>query len=128
MEPVFLWSVSAVALALVAGGSMIAYGLRRRDRTPSSLEEVDGILKKDWTRTGRIDFRVTELDSASPQHLIFRVEEQKIVENSMGDDVVQLRWRLGTIEEAKELVVCWNQHNLPSVSPAEAAMRTPASS
>jgi len=26
----------------------------------------------------------------------------------MGQDIVQLRWRLATLEEAKEVVICWN--------------------
>jgi hypothetical protein len=45
---------------------------------------------------------------ATPQQLVLRVEEKKIIENSMGEDVAQLRWRLATVEEAKEVVVCWN--------------------
>ena len=37
-----------------------------------------------------------------------RVEEKRVTENAMGQDVVELRWRLATLEEAKELVICWN--------------------
>jgi hypothetical protein len=36
--------------------------------------------------------------------------EKRIIENSMGEDVMPLRWRLATMEEAKEVVVCWNTH------------------
>ena len=39
---------------------------------------------------------------------MLRVEEKKITENAMGQDIVQLRWRLATLDEAKEVVVCWN--------------------
>jgi hypothetical protein len=28
----------------------------------------------------------------------------------MGQEVTQLRWRLATVEEAKEVVACWNAH------------------
>jgi hypothetical protein len=31
------------------------------------------------------------------------------MENSMGQEVTQLRWRLATIDEAKD-VACWNAH------------------
>jgi hypothetical protein len=30
------------------------------------------------------------------------------MENPMGQEVTQLRWRLATMEEAKEVVACWN--------------------
>jgi hypothetical protein len=59
--------------------------------------------------TGNIDFHVTAIESTSPQHFILRVEERKIMENSMGQEVTQLRWRLATIDEAKD-VACWNAH------------------
>ena len=92
---------------------MIIYGIyaiRKKDETAPSFGEVSGTLKQDWTRTGKIDFHVAVLESSSPQQLILRVEERKIIENSMGEDVVQLRWRLATVEEAKEVVACWNTH------------------
>jgi hypothetical protein len=38
------------------------------------------------------------------------VEEKKITENAMGQEVAQLRWRLATVEEAREVVACWNIH------------------
>ena len=106
------WDVfSVIAIAVAAG--MIIYGIyavRKQDEPDSSFNEVSGTLKEDWTRTGKIDFRATDLESTSPQQLILRVEEKKIIENSMGEDVVQLRWRLATLAEAKEIVVLWNIH------------------
>ena len=48
------------------------------------------------------------IESASPQLLILRVEERRVTETVTGQDVVELRWRLATVEEAKEVVVCWN--------------------
>jgi hypothetical protein len=49
---------------------------------------------------------------ASPQTPILRVEEKTIIENAMGQDVVQLRWRLANLEEAKEVVVCRNARKI----------------
>jgi hypothetical protein len=108
----FAWSVFAV-MAIAVAVAMIFYGIyavRKKDETAPSFGEVSGTLKQDWTRTGKIDFHVAVLESSSPQQLILRVEERKIIENSMGEDVVQLRWRLATVEEAKEVVACWNTH------------------
>jgi len=106
----FAWSI-VVVLAIAVAAAMIVYGihtLRKKDEPDPLYGGVSGTLKEDWTRTGNIDFHVVALDSASPQHAILRVEERKIVENSMGQEVTQLRWRLATVEEAKEVVACWN--------------------
>jgi hypothetical protein len=108
----FSWSVLAVIAIAVAAAMIIysIYAVRKKDEPDPSFSEVGGTQKQDWTRTGKIDFRVPALESTSPQQLILRVEEKTIIENSMGDDVVQLRWRLATLAEAKEVVVLWNTH------------------
>jgi hypothetical protein len=87
----------------------MVFGFRKKELKPVVFDNIDGVLKNDWTRTGNIDFHVSAPESASPQQLTLRVEERKIVENALGQDVVQLRWRLATLEEAKEVVVCWNR-------------------
>jgi hypothetical protein len=95
-------------VGLVAGGVIAMFGFRKMEEKPVVVETVDGTLKQDWTRTGKIDFFVRSLESVSPQVLILRVEEMKITETVMGQDVAELRWRLATLEEAKEVVACWN--------------------
>jgi hypothetical protein len=92
---------------------MVVYGinaLRKNDEPDPLFGGVNGLLKQDWARTRHIDFHLPAAESTSPQQLILRVEERKIVENSMGQEVSQLRWRLATVEEAKEVVACWNAH------------------
>src|SRR5258708_38734517 len=108
------WSLVAVIVAIVAaivGVVIMVFGLRKTEQKPT-LFDVDGILKEDWTRTGNIDFYVAALENASPQMLVLRVEEKKLIENAMGQDVVQLRWRLATLEDTKEVVVCWNARKI----------------
>jgi hypothetical protein len=109
------WIAIAIALGLVLGALIIIYGIRKGRRTAPANEVIDGILKTDWTRTGNIDFRTTSVESTLPQQLILRVEEKKIVENSMGEDVMQLRWRLATLDEAKEVAVCWRNRKISEV-------------
>jgi hypothetical protein len=103
------WSVVPIIgiIGLIAGGVTAVFGFRKKEK-PMLIETVDGTLKQDWTRTGKIDFFVRELGSASPQLLILRVEDRRIMETIMGQDVVELRWRLASLEEAKEVVVSWN--------------------
>ena len=105
----FAWVIIAIAvIGVIAGGLIMAFGFRKTEQKPAAFGQVDGILKQDWTRTGNIDFHAAVLDSPSPQPLTLRIEEKRVTENAMGQDVVELRWRLATLEEAKELVVCWN--------------------
>ena len=104
----FVWSVVPIA-GLIVGALIMAFGFRKKEDLASpGFDNIDGVLKQDWTRTENIDFYIAAVDSSSPQRLILRVEERKVTENVMGQDVVQLRWRLATLEEAKEVVACWN--------------------
>lgn len=101
------WGILAI-IGIVVGGSIMAFGFRKKEQKPAALGHIDGVVKQDWARTGNIDFHAVALESASPQPLTLRVEEKKITENAMGQDIIELRWRLATLEEAKEVVVCWN--------------------
>ena len=103
----FVWGAVA-SIGVAVGGLIMMFGFRKKEHQPAAFGHVDGVMKQDWTRTGNIDFHAAALESASPQPLTLRVEEKKITENPMGQDVVELRWRLATLEEAKEVVVCWN--------------------
>jgi hypothetical protein len=108
----FAWSIVAV-LGIAVAAAMIAYviyTLRKKHEPDPLYGGVGGTLKEDWARTRNIDFHVGTLEGTSPQHFILRIEERKIMENPMGQEVTQLRWRLATIEEAKEVVACWNAH------------------
>jgi hypothetical protein len=103
------WIILAIAaIGVIAGGLTMAFGFRKTDQKPATFAQINGVLKQEWTRTGNIDFHAAALESPSPQPLTLRVEEKRVTENAMGQDVVELRWRLATLEEAKELVVCWN--------------------
>lgn len=99
------WVIGAIG-ALV-GGPIMMLGVRNSGQKPVPFDQVAGALKQDWTRTGNIDFHASSLEDPSPQPLRLRVEEKRVVESAAGQDLVELRWRLATLEEGKELVVCW---------------------
>ena len=86
----------------------MALGFRKKEPVVVSFEEVKGAVKEDWKWIGKIDFYVRSIDGAPSQQMALRIEERKIVENAMGQDVVQLRFRLATLEEAKKVVARWN--------------------
>jgi hypothetical protein len=100
---------TAIAIGVVVGLLVMFFGLRKAEQKIVVFDNIDGALKEDWTRTGQIDFHVSDPDNASPQSMILRVEERKLIENVIGQEVAQLRWRLATLEEAKDIVVCWNR-------------------
>ena len=107
------WALHNRLVVILLAAVLLVYGIyafRKKEEPDPLFGGVSGTLKEDWARTGNIDFHLTALDSTSPQHFILRVEERKIMENSMGQEVTQLRWRLATIEEAKEVVASWNAH------------------
>ncbi len=97
-----------VAIGVLVGGPIMMFGFRNSDQKPVAFGQIGGALKQDWTRTGNIDFHAVAFESSSPQPLRLRVEEKRVTESAAGQDVVELRWRLATLQEGKELVVCWN--------------------
>jgi hypothetical protein len=104
----FEW-LALPAFGVTIGAAVMAFGFQKKAQAPTSMAAVDGVLKQDWARTGLIDFFVAQLESTSPQAMTLRVQENKITENPMGQDVCELRWRLATLEEAKEVVACWHK-------------------
>jgi hypothetical protein len=100
------WVIVATGVSL--GGLTMMFGLRKTDQKMVAFGQINRALKQDWTRTGNIDFHASALESSFPQPLTLRIEEKRITESVVGQDVVELRWRLATLDEGKELVVCWN--------------------
>ena len=99
--------VSAAIGALVGEPTTII-GDRDADQKPVTFGPIGAALKQDWMRTGNIDFHASGNESSSRQPLRLLVEEKRVIESVAGQDVVELRWRLATLEEGKQLVVCWN--------------------
>ena len=67
-----------------------------------------GVVKRDWVPTGRIDF-ATHLngnaeDVDQPNEFKLLVEERRIVESIAGNENVEIQWRLATLKEAKAVV------------------------
>jgi hypothetical protein len=105
----FAWVI--VAIGVWTGGLVMIFGLRKGGKKPAHGRLI-GALKQDWTPTGNVDFRALTLESPSSPPFRLWVEENKIMETAVGQRVVELRWRLATIEEGKELVICWNARQI----------------
>jgi hypothetical protein len=96
-----------VAIGICTGGLVMIFGYRKADKKPLP-GRIIGVVRQDWTPTGNIDLRASTLESSSPQPLRLWVEEKRITETAVGQHIVELRWRLATIEEGKALVICWS--------------------
>jgi len=106
------------------GGLIMMLGFRQTDQKPVAFGQIDRALKQDWMRSGNIDFHTSGLESSSPQPLRLLVEEKRVTEGAVGQDIAELRWRLATLQEGKELVVCWNARQIGfhySTSPSSEA-------
>jgi hypothetical protein len=101
-----------VAIGALVGGLIMMSGFRKTDQKPLAFGQIDRALKQDWMRTGNIDFHTSALESSSPQPLRLLVEEKRVTEGAVGQDIAELRWRLATLQESKELVVCWNARQI----------------
>jgi hypothetical protein len=104
-----------VAMGVWMGGLVMIFGHRGAD-TKLSPDRIRGAVKQDWTPTGNIDFHGATMESSTPQPLRLWVEEKRITETPVGQRVVELRWRLATIEEGKELVICWNARQISATA------------
>jgi hypothetical protein len=73
-----------------------------------------GVVKRDWVPTGRIDF-ATRLygnpdDSDQPSEFKLLVEERRIVESITGNENLEIQWRLATLSEAKAVVAQYHKY------------------
>jgi hypothetical protein len=107
------WIIAAIGV--LVGGRIMMFGYRKTDQKPVASGQIAGALKQDWVRTGNIDFDVSAIENSSPQPLRLLVEEKRVVESAVGQDLVELRWRLATVEEGKALVVFWNGRRLTTL-------------
>ena len=73
-----------------------------------------GVVKRDWVATGRIDF-ATRLngdpaDADQPSEFKLLVEERRIVESIAGTENLEIQWRLATLKEAKAVVTQYHKY------------------
>jgi hypothetical protein len=72
-----------------------------------------GVIKRDWVPTGRIDF-ATKLDGSDnpdqPSEFRLLVEERRIIESIAGNENLEIQWRAATLKEAKAVVTQYHQY------------------
>ena len=72
-----------------------------------------GVVKRDWVPTGRIDF-ATKLngndDPSQPSEFRLLVEERRIIESIAGNENLEIQWRAATLKEAKAVVTQYHKY------------------
>ena len=73
----------------------------------------EGVVKRDWVPTGRIDF-ATKLngndDPSQPGEFKLLVEERRIIETIAGNENLEIQWRLATLKETKAVVTQYHKY------------------
>src|SRR5262245_18230899 len=76
-------------------------------------EPYQGVVKRDWVPTGRIDF-ATSLsghdDPNQPSEFKLLVEERRIIESIAGNENLEIQWRTVTLKEAKAVVSQYHKY------------------
>jgi hypothetical protein len=73
-----------------------------------------GVVKRDWVPTGRIDF-ATQLDgdpgdNEQPSEFKLLIEERRVVESIAGSENLEIQWRFATLREAKAVVSRYHKY------------------
>ena len=108
-----LMSVMLIATLIVAGAlfylaaPMIEKMIEKRKQSPHQ-----GVVKRDWLATGRIDFATkgNAKDNQQPSDFKLLVEERRIVESVAGNENLEIQWRLATLAEARTVVSQYHKY------------------
>ena len=72
----------------------------------------EGVVKRDWVPTGRIDFATQLGGNEDTQASEFKllVEEHRVVESIAGNEHLEIQWRLATLREAKAIATQYHKY------------------
>jgi len=111
MGELLMYALSLIPL--IALGVVISPLAGRLMETRKTLPQ-QGIVKRDWLPTGRIDF-ATQINadvngSEQPSQFKLLVEEHRIVESVAGNENLEIQWRLATLKEAKAVLTQYHKY------------------
>jgi hypothetical protein len=132
--PPELTTYALALIPLAIAGLLIWLYLRKAGGAGAAKEEkravYQGVVKKDWVVTGRIDFATQENsgaeDAGTPAEFRLLVEERRIVESIAGNDNLEIQWRLATLKEAKIVIAHYHKHLAENALIRSVAEETPA--
>jgi hypothetical protein len=117
--------VAAVLIYMRVARPKIWYSWKSEKQLPQ------GVVKRDWVPTGRIDFATQLNGNEDTQQSEFKllVEERRIVETIAGNENLEIQWRLATLRETKAVVTQYHkylsEHSLIKAVFNESALLSP---
>jgi hypothetical protein len=114
MDQLTTYGLALIPLAIA--GVLIALYLRSAGRKGAGKAEkhaYQGVVKKDWVLTGRIDFATHEGEGGgadAPAEFKLLVEERRIVESIAGNENLEIQWRLASLKEAKVVIAHYHKY------------------
>jgi hypothetical protein len=112
------WFGGAAAVLVIAVGMLIAVKPKSNAPSKTTYTVADG---KDWRLTGRIDFA----DSQPVAGLVLEVEETQTSISPSGVEHHEMRWRRGTLSEAKTILESYHARRYLAMLPSS-TVSTPA--
>src|SRR5258707_12238495 len=108
--------MAALLLIMLLAAAFLIYNYFPAAAFPAFWRQANvpnqGVIKRDWVATGRIDFAtsITKVtsnpgDMDQPTEFKLLVEERRIVESLAGNENLEVQWRLATLREAKSVVI-----------------------
>ena len=115
--PELLTYVMALIPLVIAGVLIWVYLRSTQGASTAEKKEskaaYQGVVKKDWVATGRIDFATQEGsgsgDPVQPAEFRLLVEERRIVESIAGNENLEIQWRLASLKEAKVVIAHYHK-------------------
>lgn len=110
-EQVDLLTFGLAAIAVLVAAVLLYSFLAKRLK--NSPEGYQGVVKREWSPTSRIDFATPGDNAASneqPQEFRLLVEEQRVVESIAGSENLEIQWRHATLREAKAVVTKYHKY------------------
>ena len=104
---------SLLLVGLIGLGVLIYPSVLRLVESRKKLP-YQGVVKRDWLPTGRIDFATNIKADAKggeqPSEFKLLVEERRIVESVAGNENLEIQWRLATLKEAKAVITQYHRY------------------
>ena len=113
MPDLMTYVLALIPLA-IAGALIYLYVKRSAGAKSATKIAYQGVVKKDWVATGRIDFATQDAtspaDADRPAEFKLLVEERRIVESIAGNENLEIQWRLASLREAKVVIAQYHQY------------------
>jgi hypothetical protein len=115
IDPIGSWTLliigcTALVLSALLAGAYLYLAREKKQRQLVSLSEVTRDWRTTWKINAVTDARVMEHEKDDiPSNFVLRIEENRLVRDIGGGEVMETRWRPATKAEVREIVRRYNE-------------------